>query len=214
MATVTVFGGSGYAGGHIVEAAVVRGLDVTSVTRSEAANQMANVNYHTGSLTNEADRARALAESDVVIVAVAARGNMLGAVRPAVAELAKEAAAAGVRIGVIGGAGSLLTHEGGPRLIDTPGFTEEYKPEAHEMADVLDDLLASPAPLDWFYVSPAGDFGPWVAGEFLDEYRVADDVLLKDPDGNSTIGGADFGVALIDEIVNPTHRRARFTVAY
>ncbi len=211
---ITVFGGSGYAGGHIVEAAVVRGLDVTSVTRSEVATQIANVVYRTGSLSVAADRARALAESDVIIVAVAARGNMLGVVRPAIAALAEEAAIAGVRIGVVGGAGSLLTHEGGPRLIDTPEFTDEYKPEAQEMADVLDDLRASPDSLDWFYVSPAGEFGPWVAGEFRGEYRVADDVLLKDGDGSSAIGGADFGVAIIDEIEDPTHKRARFTVAY
>lgn len=214
MTMITVFGGSGYAGGHIVEAAVVRGFDVTSVTRSEAPDQMANVNYRTGSLLNAEDRARALAESDVIVVAVAARGDMLGAVRPAVAELANEAAVAGVRVGVIGGAGSLLTHEGGPRLIDTPAFNEDYKPEAQEMADVLDDLREAPEALDWFYVSPAGEFGPWVAGEFLGEYRVSDEVLLTDADGKSAIGGADFGVALIDEIEAPTHKRARFTVAY
>lgn len=214
MSMVTVFGGSGYAGGHIVEAAEVRGLDVVCVTRSEVATQIANVIYRRGSLTESEDRARALAESDVVIVAVSPRGDMQGAVRPAIALLAAEAAGTGTRIGVIGGAGSLLTHEGGPRLADTEGFAEEYRPEALEMAGVLDDLRDSPETLDWFFVSPAGDFGPWISGEFRDEYRIGGDVLLTDADGRSTIGGADFGVAVVDEIESAAHRRARFTVAY
>ncbi|MFC6236215.1 NAD(P)-dependent oxidoreductase, partial [Leucobacter soli] len=128
--------------------------------------------------------------------------------------LAREAAEAGVRLGVIGGAGSLLASEDGPRLVDTPAFDEEYKPEALEMGEVLDDLRVSPESLDWFLVSPAGDFGPWVAGEYTGEYRIGGDVLLTDEAGRSAIGGADFGVAVVDEIEEPAHHRARFTVAY
>lgn len=102
MSGLTVFGGSGYAGGHIVEAAAVRGLEVSSLTRSEVATQIANVRYRRGSLTDSEVRRRALAESDVIIVAVAPRGDMLGRVRPSVAALAGEAAEVGTRIGVIG----------------------------------------------------------------------------------------------------------------
>jgi putative NADH-flavin reductase len=39
-------------------------------------------------------------------------------------------------------------------------------------------------------------------------------VLLTDAEGRSEISGADFGVAVVDEIEDPKHRRARFTVAY
>ncbi|MFC6236149.1 NAD(P)H-binding protein, partial [Leucobacter soli] len=84
MTTMTIFGGSGYAGSHIVEAAVVRGLEVTSITRSESAEQMAGVHYRTGSILDAADRAAALQGADVVIVAVSPRGEMAGQVRPAV----------------------------------------------------------------------------------------------------------------------------------
>jgi uncharacterized protein len=39
-------------------------------------------------------------------------------------------------------------------------------------------------------------------------------VLLLDADGNSHIGGADYAIAFVDEIDNPRHQRALFTVAY
>lgn len=213
MTRVTIFGGNGYAGRHIAEAAAVRGLAVQSVSRSETAEQVANVDYRLGSLLDAEDRARALAGADVVVVAVAPRGDMAGRVRLAIAELAAEAAAAGVRLGVIGGAGSLHISEGGPRVLDS-GFPEEFKPEAEEMSAVLEDLRASDESLDWFLVSPAGEFGAFAPGEYRGEYRVGGDVLVTDADGRSAISGADFGVAIVDEIEEPKHRRARFTVAY
>lgn len=214
MTQVTVIGGSGYAGSHIVEAAAVRGLEVTSVSRSEAAEQIAGVRYEKGSITEAADRAAALDGADVAIVAVSPRGDMAGRVRPAIAELAAEAASAGVRLGVIGGAGSLLQSEGGELEMNGPDFADAVKPEASEMGGVLDDLRAAPEALDWFLVSPAATFGAWAPGEHRGEYRIGGDVLLADADGRSEISGADFGVAVVDEIERPEHRRARFTVAY
>ncbi|QYM76275.1 NAD(P)-dependent oxidoreductase [Leucobacter luti] len=214
MTKVTIIGGSGYAGSHIAEAAAVRGFFVTSVSRGEVAQQLGGVNYTTGSVLDPADRARLLADSDVVIVAVSPRGDMAGKVRQAIAELAVEAQAAGVRLGVIGGAGSLLQEEGGDLVMNGAGFPDEIKAEAAEMGGVLDDLRATPEALDWFYVSPAGGFGPWAAGEFTGDFRVGGDVLLTDAAGNSAISGADFGVAIADEIETPTHSRQRFTVAY
>lgn len=214
MTNVTVIGGSGYAGSHIVEAAAVRGLEVTSVTRTESAEQIAGVTYALGSILDAEARARALADADVVVVAVSPRGSMVGEVRPAIAALAAEARDAGVRLGVIGGAGSLQSVEGGPLLSDGPEFAEAVLPEAREMGAVLDDLRDGPTDLDWFFVSPAEVFGPWAAGEYRGEYRVGGDVVLRDANGQSQISGADFGVAIVDEIETPVHHRARFTVAY
>ncbi|WP_428833562.1 NAD(P)-dependent oxidoreductase, partial [Pseudoclavibacter helvolus] len=113
-----------------------------------------------------------------------------------------------------GGAGSLFGAEGGPRLADTDGFPEPVKPEAAEMAGVLDDLRASAPELDWFYVSPAAAFGSWAPGEATGDYRVGGDILLTDANGDSNISGADFAAAILTEIETPAHRRARFGVAY
>lgn len=213
MTKVTVIGASGYAGSHIAEAAAQRNFAVRGFARGEVAEQIAGVEYAQGSILSSEDRARMLADTDVVVVAVSPRGDMLGQVRPAIAELASAAATAGVRVGVVGGAGSLHVSEGGPLVIDS-GFPEEIKPEANELAGVLSDLKQAPESLDWFFVSPAGGFGSFNPGEFRGEYRVGGDVLLTDEAGNSDISGADFGVAIADEIENHSHSRQRFTVAY
>jgi len=213
MARISVFGGTGYAGSNIVAEAARRGHPVTSYSRNLPEQPVDGVDYVQGSLLDADTRAKALADSDVVVVTVAPRGDMAGSVRNGIAALAAEAEQAGVRIGVIGGAGSLHVGEGGPRLFDTPDFPADYKPESLEMADALDDLRATDT-LDWFYVSPPAAFGGFAPGEPLGTYRVGGEVLLADAEGNSFIGGADFGRALVDEIERPAHQRARFTVAY
>lgn len=48
MTKIVVFGGSGYSGRHIVEAAVVAGHDVVSLTRYESAEQIGGVHYRLG----------------------------------------------------------------------------------------------------------------------------------------------------------------------
>jgi putative NADH-flavin reductase len=214
MARISVFGGTGYAGSHIVAEAARRGHRVASVSRHLPEQRIDGVAYLEGSLLDADTRAKVLADSDVVVVTVAPRGDMAGRVQPGIAALAAEAERAGVRIGVIGGAGSLNVAEDGPRLFDTPDFPADYKPESLEMAAALDDLHNSPESLDWFYLCPPAAFGGFAPGERLGAFRVGGDVLLTDDEGNSFIGGADFATAVVDEIEQPAHRRARFTVAY
>jgi putative NADH-flavin reductase len=214
MARISVFGGTGYAGGHIVTEAARRGHTVTSVSRRAPEQRIDGVDYVEGSFLDADIRAKALAGADVVVVTVAPRGDMAGSVHPGITALAADAERAGVRIGVIGGAGSLHVAPGGPRLFDTPDFPAEYRPESLEMAAALDDLRAAPESLDWFYLCPPAGFGGFAPGEARGTYRVGGDVLLTDGAGNSFIGGADFATAVVDEIEQPAHRRARFTVAY
>ena len=214
MARISVFGGTGYTGAHIVAEAVERGHVVTSVSRTAPADPLDSVDHLAGSLLDADTRAKALAAADVVVVAVAPRGEMAGSVHPGITALAADAERAGVRIGVIGGAGSLQVAEGGPQLFDTAEFPAEYRPESLEMAAALDGLRAAPESLDWFYLCPPAGFGGFAPGEARGTYRVGGDVLLTDEQGSSFIGGADFATAVVDEIERPAHRRARFTVAY
>lgn len=211
---ITVFGGSGYAGSHIVEAAAVRGHDVTSITRKEPAEQMAGVRYRIGDLLDAAERGRAIESSEVVVVATSLHGNDAHALRDAILALASECDVAGVRLGIVGGASSLRYEADGPLVMDTEGFPPDIRPVARVMAGVLDALRETPESLDWFFVSPAGGFGPAAAGEYLGHYRVGGDVMLVDDEGRSELSGADFGMAFLDEIEEPQHSRSRFTVAY
>ena len=64
------------------------------------------------------------------------------------------------------------------------------------------------------FVSPAGGYGAWAAGERTGQLRVGDEVALFDDEGGSNISGADFASAIVDEIEEPTRHRAHMSVAY
>ncbi|KQM38498.1 hypothetical protein SAMN04487788_2933 [Microbacterium testaceum StLB037] len=213
MPRIAVIGGTGYAGSHIVTEAVRRGHTVVSVARSVPAERIEGATYVEGTVLDVPGLVAELEGVDVVVSAVAPRGDMEGKLRPAIAELVA-ALPDGVRIGVVGGAGGSLVAEGGPRLVDTAEFTEEFKPEALEAYGILEDLQADDTGRDWFYIHPAGGFGAWAPGERTGSYRDGGDVLVVDDEGNSFIGGADFAIAVLDEIENPKHTRERFTVGY
>lgn len=213
MSRIVVIGGTGYAGSHIVAEAARRGHTALSVARTAASDRLEGVTYIEGSLLDVPGLVAEIQGAEVVILSVPARGEMAGLVRPAVAELVATLQP-GTRIGVIGGAGGSLSAPGGPRVIDLPSFTEEYKPEAFEAIGILEDLQAGDPPVDWFFVHPAGGFGMWNPGERTGSYRDGGDVIVTDADGESFISGADLAVAVLDEIESPQHSRERFTVGY
>lgn len=214
MARITVLGGTGYAGSNIVREAVARGHQVTSYSRNAPAEPVEGATHVSADVTHPDTHDRIVADADVVVVALSPRGELEHGFREVAGAVTAKAQQAGVRLGVVGGAGSLFVSEGGIKVIDAEWFPEEIKPEARTMEDVLDDLRAADETLDWFYVSPAGGFGAWAVGEATGTYRTGGDVLLADAEGNSFISGADFGTAVVDEIEQGAHRRERFTVAY
>lgn len=122
--------------------------------------------------------------------------------------IAKEAGAK--RIIIVGGAGSLLVAEGGPRLIDTPEFPEEYKELASAGVKFYDELTPI-SDYDWTFFSPPAEIGP---GPKTGKFRIGGDVLLTDEDGNSKISYDDYAVALVDELENGKFLKKRFTAAY
>jgi len=214
MARIVVLGGTGYAGSNIVAEAAKRGHAGSSISRNHPTHRVSGVEYLKGSILDSDTRSTALANADVVVVAVAPRADMAGRVKDAIKALASDAEQTDVRLGVIGGAGSLQVAEGGPRLCDTPDFPAEFHSEALEMTAVLEDLRSASERLDWFYLSPPAGFGGYAPGEERRTYRVGRDLLLADAEGNSFISGKDFGTAVLDEIERPAHQRVRFTVAY
>ncbi|EEN87248.1 hypothetical protein RHOER0001_2106 [Rhodococcus erythropolis SK121] len=212
MSKIAVFGGNGFAGSAIAKEAASRGHEVTVVARS--AQSGTDTNVVQGSVHDNTIVEQITADNDVVVVAIPAREidgkRLLDAVTP----LADAAASNGARIAVVGGAGSLLVSEGGPRVVDTPDFPDAYKGEALAHADVLDALRATDSNVDWFYVSPAAAFGAHAGIAPKGSFQVGGDILLTDAEGNSAIAGEDYAHAFVDEIETPAHRRQRFTVAH
>jgi putative NADH-flavin reductase len=215
MATIAIFGGTGYAGSAIRDEALRRGHTVVSVSRKEA--ELAGTPgfiSREGNLHDPALVDHMAVEADVVVVAIRAGRQDGVRLADAVTMLTKAAAEHSTRLGFVGGAGSLYVTEGGPRLVDLPTFPDAHKGEALGQADVLAALRETAADADWFYLSPAAAFGAHTPGEATGRYRVGGDVLLADADGNSNISGADYAKAFVDEIEKPEHRRQRFSVAY
>ncbi|MDV8004649.1 NAD(P)-dependent oxidoreductase [Rhodococcus sp. IEGM 1318] len=212
MSKIAVFGGNGFAGSAIAKEAASRGHEVTVVARS--AQSGTDTNAVQGSVHDNTIVEQITADNDVVVVAIPAREidgkRLLDAVTP----LADAAARNGARIAVVGGAGSLLVAEGGPRVVDTPDFPDAYKGEALAHADVLDALRATDSNVDWFYVSPAAAFGAHAGVAPKGSFQLGGDILLTDAEGNSAIAGEDYAHAFVDEIETPAHRRQRFTVAH
>ncbi|WIE66260.1 NAD(P)H-binding protein [Curtobacterium sp. MCLR17_036] len=215
MTSIVVFGGTGYAGSAITSEALARGIAVTAVARDTSKLEPTDgLTLAQGDAFDADFVAEVTKGADVVVVslhAVQADGSEL---KDRFQHFVDAAAAAGARLGIVGGAGSLRVAEDGPRLFDTEGFPDAFKGEAKSHAQVLDALRASDTEVDWFYVSPAAAFGGYNPGERRGTYRTTDEVLLTDAEGNSDISGADFAIAFVDEIETPAHHRARFGVAY
>lgn len=214
MARISVLGGTGYGGAHVVREAARRGHDVTSYSRSSPADAIDGVIYVTGSVLDAGVLRQSVTDVDVVFDALSPRGELEGKLQGVVEQLIDAAAEAGVRLGVLGGASSLRVSPDGPRLIDVKPPSPELLPEIQTGIDVLEILERSRDDADWFYISPAAGFGSWAPGEETGNYRVGDDVLLVDESGESNISGADLAKAIVDEIETPAHRRRRFHVAY
>jgi hypothetical protein len=214
MTSLAIIGGTGYSGENIAREATKRGLTVTAVSRHAPSSTLPGVTYHQGDITDQELISALARDHDVVVVAIHAVDGDNRPVLPQIVPVVADAAVAGhARLGLVGGAGSSLVAPDGPRLADTDGFPEQFKPEALAHGDVLDWLRSAdvPSELEWFYVSPAAEYGSYAPGVVTGSYRTDDDLLVSAEDGSSKISGPDFALAFVDEIETPSHRNRRFT---
>jgi uncharacterized protein len=200
---VAVLGASGRAGSEITKELANRGHRVVGIARKpDAIPSVTGVTPVAGDASDPAALAKLIRGTDAVISALhfdVSAETLLSALKQAEVE----------RLLVTGGAGSLEVAPG-LRLIDTPDFPEEAKPIVLGGIVLLDDLRAENE-IDWIYFSPAADI---FEGPRLDRYRVGGDQLVTDESGESKISFADYAIAMVDELEQKRHSRARFTAAY
>jgi putative NADH-flavin reductase len=201
---IAVIGATGNAGSRIVSELLRRGHHLTAIVRNpDKVPQHANLVASRGDVFDTAGLASLLRGHDVVISAVhflqSDPGKLIAAVKSSEAG----------RYIVVGGAGSLEVAPG-VRLVTTPGFPPQYKPEAEKGGAFL-DLLSHEKQLNWTFISPSALFAP---GERTGKFRLGGDQLLTGADGKSWISFEDYAVALADEVEKPAHPRQRFTVGY
>ena len=201
--TIVVLGASGRAGNEIVRELAARGQQVLGIARKpEAIPVLPGVTVRAGDASDPAALAGLIAGAKAVISALhfdIPAQTLLSALRQAGVK----------RLLVVGGAGSLEVAPG-VKLIDTPEFPAEWKPVAQGGVVFLDDLR-SVTDIDWTFFSPAAFI---FEGPRLGHFRLGKDELVKDADGESKISFADYAIALVDELEQGRHIKARFTAAY
>ena len=214
MSKAVVFGATGYAGSHIVAELLATGHEVVAVARNtdklEARDGLTVVQ---GSVTDAAVVERVAQDADVIVSALPAATDEI-TLGSAVKTLLGAAARVNARLGVVGGATTLRVSEGGPKLAQAVDFPADFQGVITAHADALSTLESSDDSVDWFYFSPAAEFGPQNPGTRTGTYRVGSTVLLNDENGSSRISGDDYAIAFVDEITSPTVRRAQLHAAY
>ncbi|MDI2131093.1 NAD(P)-dependent oxidoreductase [Yinghuangia seranimata] len=209
---ITVFGAAGSVGSRVVAEAVARGHEVTAVVRDPArfAELPDGALPAVGDATDPARVAELAAGQDLVVAAtrppVGAEEGLVAATRGLLAGLA----GTGVRLLVVGGAGSLNVPGTDGTVIDQPDFPPSWRPIAEACNAQLAAVRAADD-LAWTYLSPAAMLEP---GTRTGRFRLGTDELVVAADGTSAISMEDLAVALIDEAEEPRHIRRRFTLAY
>jgi len=214
---IALIGATGFVGTAVLAELLQRGHDVTALVRNIA---------KLPAQPKLTAKALDVNDPDAVAVAVKAHDAVISAFNPGwdVADLYERftqghnAIVAGVeqsgvkRLLVVGGAGSLFVAPG-VQMVDTPEFVSHVPanivPGAKAARDALTALRGNTA-LDWTFLSPPAFLAP---GERSGKYRVGGEQLLMAGEAPAGISVADMAVAIVDEIEQPQHVRARFTVA-
>jgi putative NADH-flavin reductase len=215
MSRITVLGGTGYAGSAIVTEAASRGHQVTSFSRTLPTERTAKVTYVQGDATDEAALSSVIEGADVVVGALAPRGPLAGPFRDVYRTVMRLADTAGARLYVVGGFSSLRPAAGADRFVtDLSSAPAEFHEEILAGAAlIIDDLPATPASLDWVFVSPAAQFGAYLPGEKLGRYRLGDDVVVQ-PDDGGAISAPDYALGFVDLIEAGDQHRAHVNLGH
>lgn len=218
MSKFLVYGATGFAGGFILAELVARGHSVIAVSLHALTSNETPWDPHVriveGSIL-DLPQFESLAEgADGVVVAVPAMLFHGLGLTEAVLALLPEIAELGIHLIVVGGSGS-LKHDNGVLVRDGLFFPAFVLPVAAEHFRALVALRDSGSTADWVSISPAETFGVLAPGTRTGDYRSQEgNNLLTDEKGVSSISGADFGIAVADELEHPQYHRTRFSVAY
>lgn len=204
---VAVIGANGKQGSMIVEEAFRRGLDVTSIVRSEKKSPTEKFLIRdVYDLTHDDVK-----NFDVLVDALGFFGDKVKEFVPSTKHLIDILENTNTRLMVVGGAGSLYVNkEHTKRRFEQDDFPDFVKPLSEEMGKALDILRKSD--IDWTYISPADDFDFEAAK--TGSYVLAGEEMTFDENGKSKISYADYAIAMVDEIVNAKHKRERISVRW
>ncbi|ANE46884.1 hypothetical protein SY83_12020 [Paenibacillus swuensis] len=206
---IGIIGASGKVGQLVMKEAKDRGHEVTAIVRNASKIAESNVNVLEKDIFNLT--ASDLKSFDVVINTFKApdgEEHLYVESGRALVQALKNAP--DTKLIVVGGAGSLFVDEAKTqKLMDTPEFPDFVYPTASNAGKQLEELQAADS-ITWTYISPAGFFDP--EGKRTGSYQTGKDHVILNSKGQSYISYADYAIAVLDEIEQPQHVNARFTV--
>lgn len=204
---IFLMGASGMVGSRILAEAVARGHEVIAGARNP--DRIADLPGVTR-LKLEGTDAEALREAakgaDVYVSALSPRSTADAVTEAKSYAEALIKAAAGKRVLMVGGAGSLSLPDGTPVVDILP---PEYVNEARGMKAAWGLLEASG--LEWTILAPSAEIAP---GAKTGSYHVGGTTLLSDTQGRSHISAEDFADAVVTEVESPRFPRQLATVGY
>jgi hypothetical protein len=194
---IVLFGSTGKAGSRILKELTARGHQVTTFTRQQ------------DDLSNVDTIAAHIAGADAVVSAYAPPPDNTDALVDVTKGLIAAVKKSGnARLIVVGGAGSLEVAPG-VSLLASGHLPKEWVPIAASHEKALEALRASD--INWTYFSPASFFEP---GARTGKFRLGTNNLVTDEKGDSRISMEDYAIALVDELEQPAHQRAQFSIGY
>ncbi|MEM1090727.1 MAG: NAD(P)H-binding protein [Pseudomonadota bacterium] len=215
-----IYGGSGRLGGPIVEEALLRGYEVTGVSRDpeRLAAFEGRIEIVSGDILDRSSLGKLASEHDAVIVSVGGRPSdpdpaqyIAALAADSLVEALSSLGPAGPRLIFVGNLFT-LKFEDDKTLLELGRVAEDHRNHAmfhgHQLA--LDRFRESRG-VTWTVASPPN--GLRLKGR-TGEVRWGGDILLRDADGTpSGISREDFAFAVLEELERERYLNARFNVA-
>ncbi|MBB3139863.1 NAD(P)-dependent oxidoreductase [Halomonas organivorans] len=210
---IALIGASGFIGTALLNEALERGHTITAlVTRPERLPSHDRLAVVRADVLDIHQTSRQLHGHEAVISAFSghAQSDVQGYYERGARTILEAVKAAEIpRLLMVGGAGALEVAPG-KQLLDTPTFPDQIRPTAEGARSSLTMLRDEPE-LDWCMLAPSAKIAP---GRRTGNFRLDNDRLLVDSNGDSHISVEDYAVAMMDELEQPAHSRQRFTVGY
>ncbi len=219
MQNVLLIGATGFVGNALLNELLSRGHSVTALVRDPAKVSASSplLTVVRGDVTDVASTAALASGKDAILSAYnSGWGNPRQyednkANYPLILEAARQSGVP--RLLIVGGAGILYVAPG-VRLAETDALPAAWIPGVRSAYEFYLETLSQEQSVDWVYLAPAGNLGNMTTGQRTGRYRVGTDTMLTDANGDSFISVEDYAVAMVDELEQPHHHKALFTVAY
>lgn len=210
---IALFGATGMIGQRVAQESLLRGHDVTAMSRHPEKIKITHPHLTTFAIDSRDPEviAKAVAGHDIVVNAIGPSDSEPSSILVEVAQSLVEGLKLAEidRLVVSGGAGSLEVSPG-LRLVDTPDFPVGWKNVSLAHCDAL--AIYQSSTLDWTYLSPAAMVA-LAPGERTGKFRTCTDTMVAEKE-HSNISVEDFAIALVDEVEAPRFIRRQFTVTY